>query len=748
MEPGLYSKTFGFSDTNYQIARREEQVDTFTRYCEVLNYCDPSMSLQISVINKRIDQDEFKQNMFSVLADDGLNDHRIEMNNALSEKALEGQNSIFREKYVTFSTSATSYHTAIPALVRLETDLIAQFKTLGCDETILSGKDRLELIHKMTRPDERFTFSYDDLLESSLTTKDFVSPSSFNFKDSKTQFEMGDVVGQVLFIKDFPADLSDLLISDLSDLPVDMVITLHIKSVEQDKAITVVKQQISFMVQQKIDEKQKARKAGYGDDDDMISQELIHSLDEAKELLDDLLNKNQRMFKVTFLVYTYAADVETLNANVKQIMAAARKRNCMISKMDYLQEEGINSSFPLGKNHVEIQRTMTTASTAIFVPFTTQELYQKNGICYGVNALSRNLIFFDRKTLKAPSGVILGTPGSGKSFGAKLEMISVLLNDPNSEVIIIDPEREFTPLARGFNGEVVNISAASKNFINPMDITMDYADDDDPLYLKSDFLLTICELLIGGRFGLSPAQRSIISRACMLTYQPYFTKPSKDTLPTLKDLHRIIKAQPEEQAKAIALDLEQYTDGVLSVFANKTNVDISKRLVVYDVRDLGKNLRTFGMLVVLDQIWNRITTNREKGKRTWIYIDELQLLFQNDFSATYFFELWSRARKWGAIPTGITQNVETLLLSDHARRMLSNSDFIMLFNQAASDRIELASLLNISNQQLNYVTSTEAGNGLLIAGKSIIPFSNKFPKDTNLYRMITTKIEELIPTAT
>jgi len=739
----LFSKTIRFSDINYQIAKREEQIDIFSKYCEFLNYFDPTINLQISIYNRHIKEEDFKEQMLIPLCDgeDDLNEYRKEYNTMLSEKALQGQNSIIRDKYLTFAIKAQSYEAALPILARLETDIMNNFKSLGCDNTTLSGVERLEHINSILNPHDSFTFQYDHLVASNLTTKDFIAPDSFNFEE-KSSFEFGDSIGQTLVLKNLPPDLSDKLLTEISDIPCNMTITLHIKSVEQEKALAVVKQKISFMEQQKIDEQKKAQKSGY--DTEMIPHELRYSLNEAEHLLDDLQNKSQRMFKVTILIYTSADTIEELNDNVYKICSVARKNNCKVSNLNYQQEDAMNSILPLGKNHIEIERTLTTASTAIFVPFTTQELFQRGGMYYGLNSLSRNLIFLDRKLLLNPNGFILGTPGSGKSFATKREIENILLNNPNDDVLVVDPEREYSLLAEGFKGQVIHISAGSKNHINPLDITMDYADDDDPLVLKSEFILSLCELLVGGRDGLSGGEKTVIDRAIKLTYEKYFSNPAKNSIPTLKDFYKILNNQPEPQAKSIALSLELYINGSLSVFANPTNIDLKNRFIVFDIKDLGKQLKTFGMLVVLDQIWNRITENRKLGKRTWIIIDEIYLLFQNEYSANYLFELWKRSRKWGAIPTGITQNVEDLLISDLARRMLSNSDFIMMLNQATSDKVQLAKLLNISNQQLSYVTNSPAGQGLLFAGKSIIPFVDKFPKDTKLYKMMTTKIEEVV----
>lgn len=741
IEPGLYSRTIKFSDINYKTARRDDQVDIFSRYCEVLNYCDPSVHIQLSIINRNIDREAFQTAMFMPMAGDVLDPYRKEMNSMLGEKALEGQNSVVREKYLTFSTAAPSYDSAIPALARLDTDFSENLKGLGSDCMTLSGTQRLELLHSIFHPNSRFSFCYDDLVASGLTTKSIIAPASLDFRPND-HFGFDEHFGQCLFLRELPTELSDKLISELSDLPINMAITLHITNVDQGKALELVRRQLAFMEMEATGKQDKAAQKGQNPELS-VPMETRRSYDEAVKLLDQLENKNQHMFRVTALIYTFADTQEDLQDNAFQIMATARKNNVKFDKLTLQQREGLNSILPLGKNHLEIGRTLTTASTAIFVPFTTMELYQPGGKYYGQNLLSNNLLFFNRETLAAPNGIILGTPGSGKSFSAKREMVNVLLNDPNSEVLVIDPEREYSELAAGFDGAIIHISAGSKNHINPMDITMDYSGEEDPLSLKQEFILSICELLIGGREGLPHSYRSVIDRASGICYQRYFKDPNPDNIPTLQDFYENIIKQPEPEAQKLALDLEIYITGGLSTFAHHTNVEIDKRFVVYDVKDLGKQLRTFGMFVVLDQIWNRITANRAKGKRTWIYIDEFQLLLSNGYASSYFFELWSRARKWGAIPTGITQNVETLLLSDDARRMLSNSEFVMMFRQATSDRTELAGLLNISNAQLKYVTNSNPGQGLLFAGKSIVPFVDSFPTDTSLYKMMTTKPDEV-----
>lgn len=485
------------------------------------------------------------------------------------------------------------------------------------------------------------------------------------------------------------------------------------------------------MEQQKVDEQKKALQNGY--DFEMLSYYLTYSLTEAKDLVDDLQNKGQKLFSMTGGIHFYAENVEKLAEVQGEISSVGRQFGFKIIELEFMQEAGLNTILSLGINLLPLDRTLSTASTAIFIPFTISDLIQENGKYYGVNAISKNILSLDRKLLKAPNGFVLGTPGSGKSFSVKREIVNVLLRDADDEVIIIDPEREYSVIGKNFNGEIIKIASDSKTTINPMDINENYGDDTDPVVLKSEFLISLFDLIIGGALGLSSTQKTLIDRVCRRTYETI-----KDRMPTFVDFYHILKEQ-EEEAKQLVMDLEIYIEGSLSVFSSETSVDITKRLVVYDIKDLGKQLKTMGMLIVLDQVWNRITTNRERGVRTWLYIDEMQLLFTNEYSENYFFELWSRARKWGAIPTGITQNVETLLLSDLARRMLSNSDFVMMLNQAKSDRSQLVRLFDISEEQEKFVVNSPEGYGLMVFGDTTLPFYDHFPKDTQLYKMMSTK---------
>jgi type IV secretory pathway VirB4 component len=467
-------------------------------------------------------------------------------------------------------------------------------------------------------------------------------------------------------------------------------------------------------------------------------------LEEAGELLDDLINKNQKMFFVSVVIVHFADSLELLKRDTNTLNNIARKYVCSLGILNYQQEEALKSVLPLGKNYLKISRTLTTESTAILLPFNIQELIQEQGMYYGKNAISKNLLIFNRLALKNPNGFILGTPGSGKSFTAKREMINVLLNT-NDDVIIIDPEREYTKLAKNLGGEVIEISAGSGNYLNPLDMTENYSDNENPLCLKSEFIMSLCACLLGGSTAtITAAEKTIIDRSLKKTYEKYFNSGfNKKYIPTLNDFQNVLESQNERAAKDLAVALELYTRGSLSVFSNKTNVNVDNRFVIYDTKDLGKQLKTMGLLIVLDNIWNRITENRQKGKRTWIYIDEIYLLFTTDYSANFLFELYKRARKWGGIPTGITQNVEDLLGNDLAKSMLANSDFLMMMNQAPTDRIHLANLLNISEAQLTYITNSNEGEGLLFSGNAIIPFEDKFPKNTELYRIMTTKVDEI-----
>ncbi len=751
----FFSKMLKFSDINYQVAQRDEQIEIFSKYCELLNYFDSSVNIQISVHNRRIDKAEFENQMLLPMLDDDKNELRAEYNKMLETKALQGQNSLIREKYITFGIEAENYDAAYPALMRLETDVTSLFKSLGCDVMSVSGEERLSYMNSILNPSENLKFDYDYLVGTGLSTKDFVCPYFFDFKvdNKRTVFEFGDYFGQVLMIKKFPTDLSDKLLNALSEIPCNTTINIHSNSTDNAKSLEMIKTKLAFMEQDKMNKQQKLIQQLA--DPEMIPQSLKRNISETNLLLDDVQNKNQRIFKGAVLVFTSAKTLKELNENVEKLKGVARANSCELMPIACEQEAGLNATLPFAMNTIKIRRTLTTAAQAIFIPFTTQELFDKGGMYYGLNALSRNLIFFDRKALKNPAGFVLGTPGSGKSFATKRELVNILLSSADDEVLVIDPESEYGNIAQNFGGEVVKISTDTDTYFNPLDITSDYSggNDDDknesPLVFKTEFMFSLLDVIVTKEngMGLSGAERTLVDLTLANTYKSFFKSANAQT-PTLIDfcneLKKIKAPELQREKENLLKVLGLYTTGSFNLFAHRTNVDILNRFVVFDIKELGEQIKTLGMLVILDQIWNRVTSNRLIGRRTWIVVDEAHLLFSNPFSAQFLSSLWKRARKYGGICTGITQNVEDLLESDLARKMLSNSDYIMMLNQATADRKKLGEILNISPTQLSFVTNANAGQGLLFAGNSIIPFIDKFPADTKLYQMMTTKLDEVV----
>ena len=738
-----YTKTIQFQDINYQLSQNEDKTAIFDGWCDFLNYFDASVHFQLTFLNMAANKDTYGTQITIPLRGDEDDAIRTEYTQMLRDQLAKGNNGLIKTKYLTFGIEADGMKTAKPRLERIETDVLNNFKRLGVAAEPLNGTDRLRLLHDMLRIDDPapFRFSWDWLASSGLSVKDFIAPSSFEFAKGN-YFGIGQKRGAASFLQILAPELNDRMLADFLDMESSLIVTMHVQSVDQVSAIKTIKRKITDLDRMKIEEQKKAVRSGY--DMDIIPSDLATYGAEAKKLLQELQSRNERMFLLTFLVLNIADSVPKLRNNVFQTSSIAQKYNCQLVRLDFRQEEGLMSSLPLGLNQVEIQRSLTTSAVAIFVPFTTQELYQNGSeaLYCGLNALSNNLIMVDRKFLKNPNGLILGTPGSGKSFAAKREIANVFFVT-NDDIIICDPEAEYGPLVERLHGQVIKIAPTSPHYINPMDLNLNYSDDENPLSLKSDFILSLCELIVGGKDGLQPVEKTIIDRCVRMVYWDYLNDPKPENMPVLEDLYQELRRQEEKEAQYVATALEIYVTGSLNVFNHRTNVDIQNRIVAFDIKELGKQLKKIGMLVVQDQVWNRVTVNREAHKATRYYIDEFHLLLKEEQTAAYSVEIWKRFRKWGGVPTGITQNVKDLLASREVENIFENSDYIYMLNQASGDRQILAKQLNISPHQLSYVTHSGEGEGLLFYGNIILPFVDRFPKDTELYRVMTTKPNEV-----
>lgn len=678
-----YTKTIQFQDINYQLAQQEDQTAIFEEWCSFLNFFDSSIRFELSFMNMATDAADFEKMIRIPFKKDMFNHIRVEFSSMLKRQLAQGNNGLTKTKYLTFGIEADSMKQAKPRLQHVEIDLLNNFRRLGVRAKTLSGKERLHLMHSMFHmgegDNEKFLFDWKWLVGSGMSVKDFIAPTCFAFPKSRI-FQMGGLYGSMSYLQITASDLSDQMLKDFLEMESSQIVTMHIQSVDQNKAIKTIKRTITELDRSKIKEQKKAVRSGY--DMDIIPSELATYGKDAKALLKELQSQNERMFLLTFLVMNTGKTEAELETNVFQASSIAQKYNCNLRRLDYQQEQGLMASLPLAYNQIEIQRGMTTSSTAIFVPFTTQELFQsgKETIYYGLNALSNNLIMVDQKKLKNPNGLILGTPGSGKSFSAKREITNAFLVS-DDDIIVCDPEAEYTALVRKLEGQVIKISPSSTQFINPMDINANYSEEDNPIALKADFVLSLCELIVGGKEGLQPVEKTVIDRCVHQIYQKYFEDPKPENMPILQDLYEALLAQEEKEAKHVATALEIYVTGSLNLFNHRTNVDVQNRFVCYDIKELGKQLKKIGMLVVQDQVWGRVTANRNAGKATRYYMDEFYLLLKEEQTAAYSVEIWKRFRKWGGIPTGITQNVKDLLSSREVENIFENSDFIIMLNQ-------------------------------------------------------------------
>ena len=735
-----YSKCIRFYDINYQLAQNEDKNAIFENWCDFLNYFDSTIHFQLSFINQHSNMAEYEKVIRINPQEDEFDDLRMEFAQMLNNQLAKGNNGLMRTKYITFGIEAENIREARPNLERIESDIMNNFKILGVTAYPLNGTERLQIMYETFNQDSKvpFHFSYDEVLRTGLSTKDYIAPTSFVFKNGK-DFQMGGTIGAVSYLQILAPELTDKMLAEFLEMDSNLMVNFHIQSIDQTQAIKNIKRKMSDLQKMTIEEQKKAVRSGY--DMDIIPTDLVTYGDDVQNLVTELQSRNEKMFKITFLLMNTADSKRKLDNIVYQTAGIAQKYNCSLKQLDYQQEAALMSCIPLGVNRIEIQRGLTTSSTAIFVPFTTQELFQEGeALYYGLNALSNNMIMVDRKRLKNPNGLILGTPGSGKSFSAKREITNCFLITED-DIIVCDPEAEYSALVQALHGQVVRVSPVSDQYINPMDLNLNYSEEDNPLSLKADFILSLCELIVGGKNGLEPVEKTIIDRCVRLVYQEYLADPVPEKMPILEDLYNLLRKQEEPEAQRLATSLEIYVTGSLNVFNHQTNVDINNRIVCFDIKELGKQLKKIGMLVIQDQVWNRVTMNRSAHKSTRYYVDEFHLLLKEEQTAAYSVEIWKRFRKWGGIPTGITQNIKDLLSSREIENIFENSDFIYMLNQASGDRQILAKQLNISPTQLSYVTNSNEGEGLLFYGNVIIPFVDRFPKNS-LYKIMTTRLEE------
>lgn len=725
-----FSITYKFTDINYAVASREDKEAMFLEYSELLNSFDSGATTKITISLRRLNKENFEKEILLPLMNDELDQYRKEYNQMLLDKAM-GTNGMIREMYLTVSIFRKNYEDAKVYFRRVTTDMTAHLARLDSKCKVLNAVERLQILHDFYRTGEEMFFNIDlkQLMKKGHDFKDYICPDSFEFK--KDYFTMGTRYGRVLFLKEYASYIKDSMIAELTDMNHNLMMSIDVIPVPTDEAVREVENRL-LGVETNITNWQRRQNAS-NNFSAVIPYDMEQQRKEAKEFLDDLTTRDQRMMFAVLTFVLTADSLEQLEADSETLLTTARKHLCQMAPLNFQQMDGLNTALPIGLRKINALRTLTTESLAVLNPFRVQEIMDKDGIYYGENAISHNLIMVNKENLLNQSAFLLGVPGSGKSFSAK-ELIVFLALSTNDDILVCDPENEYSALIKTLGGEVIHIAAGSDDHINAMDMTQGYGEGKNPVIDKSEFILSLFEQL--NKNGLGAKEKSIIDRCVALVYEDY---QNGGKLPTLCVLREKLLEQPEKEADNLALEMELFTDGSLNAFAHKTNVDINNRMIVYDIMDLGKQLKTMGLLVITDAMINRVTDNWKKGIRTHVFIDEFHVVFENEYSASFFNSAWRQFRKRDGYPTGITQNVEYLLASVTASTMLSNSEFIVMLNQASQDRQKLAKLLSISDEQMSYITNADAGCGLIKYGSSLVPFINQFPKDTKLYQLMTTK---------
>lgn len=736
-----FSKTIMFQDINYQLALEKDKESIFNQFASFLNYFDHTIDIQLTYVNQKGRNQEIRSAVEIMDKNDGYDDIRKEFRSMLNEQMMKGNNGLKKRKYITFTIEARSFRQASLKLERIEIDILTNLKNMGVRAESLDGYEREKILHDMLNPDKVFNLNYIEYLHKSKNVykrncvKSYVVPDIFYFHSK--YFKFGKYIGAISHMQIMASELSDNFLAKFLEIDDNINISFQIRPMEQSEAIKMIKRKNSDIDSMKINEQKKAIRSGY--DMDIIPADINTYGDDIKQTMVDLQNRDEKMFIVTIIIMNYAKTIQNLETTIEQISSIASQNNCQIKRLKYQQEQGLVATLPIGINNIRIDRYLTSSSTAVFIPFLTEELFvnSKDSLYYGLNSLSHNIIMADRKKLKNPNGLILGTPGSGKSFAGKREITNAILVT-DDDIIICDPEGEYADLVRHFDGTVIQLSSKSKNYLNPLDLNMNYGDGDAPLRDKANFIISMLELVVG---DLTGTERSVIDRCLPKIYEKYFQDPEPENMPILQDLYDMLKNQEEKEGKKLATEMEIYVTGSLNVFNHQTNVDLNKRIICFDIKELGTQLKKIGMFIIQDQVWNKVSQNR--GTRyTRYYNDEIHLLLKEEQTAAYTIEIWKRFRKWGGIPTGLTQNVKDLLKNPEIETIFENTDFIIMLNQSAGDASILADKLKISPLQLRYVTNSISGSGLIRYGSTIVPFVDKFPKDTMLYKKMTTKPEE------